>query len=237
MVIGDLLRLHLGVILYGLIKPQQFSWSATFKCIGFTTFLGIPWLLFAQQLPVFRLLYAAASVEMLVPIKLVGFVLGVGLLEETCKCLPVYFFIRGNQQLNHPLSCAFYGAMSGLGFAIAEGAHYSLRYAEGLVGGELGLGSYMLINTIRFISLPLFHAIWAGIVGYFVGLSTIYTQKSNSIIIMGIAISAVLHGLYNTYAGSLTALLVLLVSILLLGVYLNQSSQLFCNAEVGGSSG
>jgi hypothetical protein len=75
------------------------------------------------------------------------------------------------KKLRDPLSTAFYGSMSGLGFAIAEGVAYSFRYASGLSRGQLDLGSYVAANTIRFVSLPLFHAILAGIVGYFIGLT------------------------------------------------------------------
>lgn len=96
-----------------------------------------------------------------------------GVLEELCKALPVYLFLSRTGKLKEPLTSAFYGAMSGLGFAIAEGTSYSVTYALGLVEGELGFGSYVLINTIRFITLPLNHAIWACITGYFVGLAAI----------------------------------------------------------------
>ena len=86
--------------------------------------MGIPLLLFIQKVPPFSLLYGATKLPNILG-QLVGFVLGVGLLEEICKGIPVYLFLFKQGKLTEPLPPAFYGAMSGLGFAIAEGAHYS----------------------------------------------------------------------------------------------------------------
>lgn len=214
-----------GIVLYNLIKPLQFSWRDTLKCVGFTAFVGIPLLLFFQKVPPFSILYLATTTSSLI-FNLVGFVLGVGVLEEVCKAFPVYFFLLRKNKLEEPLTAAFYGAMSGLGFAIAEGAHYSLIYALSLVEGNLDFGSYFSINTVRFISLPLIHAIWAGIVGYFLGLAAINPSRQKAIAFIGIAISATLHGLYNTFANDLLGLAILTFSILLFVTYLRRSKQM-----------
>jgi RsiW-degrading membrane proteinase PrsW (M82 family) len=213
-----------GVVLYSLIKPVQFSWNRTLKCVLFTTVIGIPLLLFVQQVPPFRILYHAVTGGIL--FRLVGFILGVGVLEEICKALPVYLLLWRPQKLQDPLTAAFYGAMSGLGFAIAEGAAYSFRYAVGLSRGQLDLGSYMAANTIRFVSLPLFHAMLAGITGYFVGLAVINPSRRSAIFSIGLAIAATLHGLYNTFAGNFSGLLIIGFTILLFVTYLRRSQQL-----------
>lgn len=215
-----------GVVLYDLIKPVSFSWLDTLKCVVFTVFVGIPLLLFMQKFPLFRLLYAAADSQLgLIP-QLIGFVLGVGVLEELCKALPVYLFLLRPKKLSEPLTAAFYGAMSGLGFAIAEGGTYSLLYALGLVRGRLGLTDYVLSNTIRFVSLPLFHAILAGIVGYFLGLAAINPSRQVPIIFIGVAIAAVLHGSYDTFSGGWIGFAIITFSILLFVAYLRRSKQL-----------
>jgi protease PrsW len=213
-----------GVVLYNLIKPVQFSWWRTLKCVLFTAIIGIPLLLFVQQVPPFRVLYVAINKGLL--FRLIGFILGVGLLEELCKALPVYLLLSRPQKLQDPLSAAFYGAMSGLGFAIAEGVAYSFRYAAGLSRGQLDLGTYVAANTIRFVSLPLFHAILAGIVGYFIGLAVINPSRRSAICFIGIAIAATLHGLYNTFAGGIPGLLIIGFTILLFVTYLRRCQQL-----------
>ncbi|MBR8838247.1 MAG: PrsW family intramembrane metalloprotease [Stigonema ocellatum SAG 48.90 = DSM 106950] len=214
-----------GVVLYDLLKPTEFSWSNTLKCVLFTTFVGIPLLLFVQKVPPFSLLYTVTN-EVGLTSRILGFVLGVGILEESCKALPVYLFLLRPGKLKDPLTSAFYGAMSGLGFAMAEGVGYSRMYALILAAGQSDFGSYILSNTIRFVSLPLLHAIWAGIVGYFLGLAAINPSRSGSIIFIGVAISAVLHGCYDTFAGDLLGFAILTFSILLFVAYLRRSKQM-----------
>lgn len=215
-----------GVVLYDLIKPVWFSWVDTLKCVLFTAFVGIPLLLFMQKVPLFWLLYAAADSEIGVIPQLIGFVLGVGVLEELCKALPVYLFLLRPRKLSEPLTAAFYGAMSGLGFAIAEGGTYSLLYAFGLVEGEMRFSDYVLSNTIRFVSLPLFHAILAGTVGYFLGLAAINRSRQLPIIFIGVAIAAVLHGAYDRFSGGWIGFGIITFSILLFVAYLRRSKQL-----------
>jgi len=214
-----------GIVLYNLIKPAQFSLKLALQCVCFTAFIGIPLLLIIQKVPPFNLFYLAIKSSNIIS-QLVGFILGVGLLEEICKALPVYLFLLNKGKLNEPLTPAFYGAMSGLGFAIAEGAHYSLVYATNLVGGNLTLTGHVLFTTVRFISLPLIHAIWAGIVGYFLGLAAINPSRKNPIIFIGIVIAAVLHGLYDVFASSLIGLAILAFSILLFVTYLRRSKEM-----------
>lgn len=213
-----------GVVLYNLIRPPQFSWGNTLKCTLFTTFIGIPTLLLFQRVPPFNALYD--SVNGSLAVRALGFVLGVGLLEELCKALPVYLLLLRPGKLNNPQTSAFYGAMSGLGFAIAEGAAYSLRYAFGLSRGEIGLGTYVAANTIRFVSLPLFHAILAGIVGYFMGLAAINPSRQGAILAIGIAIASLLHGLYNTFAAGVLGPFMIGFSIVLFVSYLRRSKQM-----------
>ncbi|HEY9704738.1 MAG TPA: PrsW family glutamic-type intramembrane protease [Allocoleopsis sp.] len=211
-----------GVVLYHVIKPEKISVFQIFVAIIFTVFMGIPILLVFQKIPPFSLLYSLLKNRDVV-LQLIGFILGVGLLEESCKALPIYLFILRSEEVIHPLNSAFYGAMSGLGFAITEGVQYSLGYAVGLADGQINIGSYVLINTVRFVSLPLIHAIWAGIVGYFVGLAAINPSRKYTIIFIGITISALLHGTYNTFSNGLIGLSILAFSILLFVAYLRRS--------------
>ncbi|BAZ17279.1 hypothetical protein NIES4071_91570 [Calothrix sp. NIES-4071] len=219
-----------GVVLYDLLKPPAFSWGSTLKCSFFTAFIGIPILLFFQKVPPFTLLYKAIDQEALIG-QLIGFVLGVGVLEEACKALPVYLFLLRPGKLQDPFTSAFYGAMSGLGFAVAEGVQYSYRYALSLATGQSDFGFYVLINTIRFVSLPLYHAIWAGIFGYFIGLAAINPSRKGSILFIGLTISAVLHGSYNTFSSGLLGFGILGFSILLFVTYLNRSQQIVSEME------
>jgi RsiW-degrading membrane proteinase PrsW (M82 family) len=171
-------------------------------------------------------------------------VFGVGILEEFIKALPVYLFLVNPGKVQDPLSTAFYGAMSGLGFAISEGVNYSLQYAIGFSQGfahalrgmdrellEPSISGFLLVITIRVVCLPLFHAIWAGISGYFLGLSTFSQSQKWTIILVGLAIAAVLHGLYNTFSSNILGLLVMAFSILLFLAYLRNSQKMIRGAR------
>ena len=219
-----------GIVLYNLIKPARFSLKQTLKYVCFTAFIGIPVLLFIQRIPPFSLLYAATGSSDLI-YRLIGYVVGVGVLEELCKAVPIYLFMLRSGQLKEPFSSAFYGAMSGLGFAIAEGGLYSFTYAVNLVGGNIDIKGHMLLITVRFISLPLIHAIWAGIVGYFMGLAAINPSRKSAIIFIGISIAACLHGTYNTFSNGLIGLAILAFSILLFVTYLRRSQELIAEME------
>lgn len=215
-----------GVVLHDLIKPNEFSWRKTLACALLTTSVGIPILLMLQLVPPFSTLYAGLRHHGWLP-RVIGFVLGVGVLEEACKALPigVLAFFSPNR-LRSPASAAFYGAMSGLGFAIAEGVGYSAWYASIFSRGESSISDYILLNTIRFISLPLFHAIWAGIAGYFIGLSLFNPSRRWLIMGTGVAIAAVLHGLYDVFSDTILGVLMMAFSILLFVTYLCRSQEM-----------
>ncbi len=212
-----------GIILYNLIRPLYFSWADILKCALFTMFIGIPVLFFFQTVPPFTFLYAVKD-EIDIIKKLIGFIFGVGLLEEICKALPVYIFMLNTGKLKEPQTASFYGAISGLGFAVYEGINYAVFIYPSIANASLS--NYILVTTIRFISLPLIHAIWAGIVGYFIGLAAINPSRKKAIIFIGIAIAAILHGVYDTFAGGFIGLVTVVFSILLFATYLQRSEQI-----------
>ncbi|MDJ0704028.1 MAG: PrsW family glutamic-type intramembrane protease [Leptolyngbyaceae cyanobacterium MO_188.B28] len=223
-ILGIYYALIWGLVLHQLIKPVQFSWRHTLYCSVFTVIVGIFLLQLFQGIPLIRVLYIASDASLI--LNLLFRVLWVGVLEEVCKGLSVYLFLLRPGQLSDPLTAAFYGAISGLGFAIVEGPVYFDRSALGVSTGELDLGGFFLVNTLRLVSLPLFHAIWSGIVGYFIGLAAINPSRERSIIFIGVAIAAILHGLYDTFVSNLLGLAILIFSILLFVAYLRRSRQL-----------
>lgn len=213
-----------GWLLHRLIQPGQVAWGRAIGCALFTVFISIPLLLFVQRVPPFSLLYGVTGQGL--PGRLIGFVLGVGVLEEICKAIPVLLVLLRSRRQNHPRSIAFYGAMSGLGFAVAESGAYTVQYAIGLTRGQIDLGMYLATHTIRFVSLPLFHAVLTAIVGYFIGLSVRYPRRRVMLLLIGITIAALLHGLYNAFSGGIIGLGVVAFSFLLLIAYLDRSSRI-----------
>lgn len=212
-----------SLLLYFLIKPTGISWIWAIGSALFTALVGIPILLIVQHLPPFSFLYAATSQGLTG--RLLGFVLGVGLLEEFCKALPLLLLLRF-RRLTDLQTIAFYGAISGLGFAVSESGVYALQYAIAISRGRLDLGLYLTAHTIRFVSLPLFHAVLSGIMGYFMGLALRFPRRRYDLLIWGLAIVATLHGLYNAFSGGLPGTLIIGLSLLLFVVYLDRTPKI-----------
>src|SRR5207253_2306695 len=63
----------------------------------------------------------------------------------------------------------------------------------------IGLYAYFVASVVRIVSLPLLHAVWTALVGYFIGLSFAARRKTNAVIVTGLLIAAVLHGLYDAF--------------------------------------
>lgn len=98
-------------------------------------------------------------------------------------------------------------------------------------------GSMVTVQIVRFMSLPLLHAAWAGIAGYFIGLSLLKKKAQWVFIIIGIAAMAVLHGLYDVFIGSSSLLGIGIgigfaaVSILILMSYLSEEEKITGSVE------
>lgn len=92
----------------------------------------------------------------------VGYTLGVGLLEELTKTVPLFWHRdesvgggRGGAARRANWRGLFiWGLASGAGFGIAEGIIYSARYYNGISGPG--------IYAVRFLSCVALHAIWSG---------------------------------------------------------------------------
>jgi RsiW-degrading membrane proteinase PrsW (M82 family) len=66
--------------------------------------------------------------------------------------------------------------------------------AEGLeVGVELAVNNAL----IRAVSLVFFHAVWSGIVAYFLVVATIQKHRRVALVVVGVSAGAVLHATHN----------------------------------------
>ena len=158
--------------------------------------IGVPMLLVAQKLPIISALYSGAESKSFI-LQLLGLVLGVGLLEETCKAIPFFLFALRKKEAIRPRDGIILGMMCGFGFALAEIVQYSVWYwganayfsavattraidnpanFTGLLPRLADLsGSALLAQVSRFITAPLLHACWAGVVGFFIAAASCRT--------------------------------------------------------------
>jgi RsiW-degrading membrane proteinase PrsW (M82 family) len=147
----------------------------------------------------------------------------IGIPEEIAKAIPVLMVAwlwRSNWSSQTPRDYLFLGAVSGLVFGAAEAHHYftsALGTPAVTVNGPV-LQQVTIIYVWRFLTDPIDHACWAGITGYFIGLSITGTSRRRYVFgLVGIGIAALLHGLndWSPVNGHITWIVVTLASVLL----------------------
>ncbi len=146
-------------------------------------------------------------------------VFAVGVPEELAKLLPVVVLALVHRRLGLvPRDVLFLGAVSGLVFGAGEAATYVTDYMP--QAGLVGVGATIL-SVWRFVTDPVVHALWAGIAGYFVGLAVQYRTPGRALALAGIglAISALLHGVNDRLGVNVLWVLVAVVSALLFLAY------------------
>jgi len=124
-----------------------------------------------------------------------GFMVGVGLLEESVKALPLLWYTNSVGNLSWR-AMILWGLASGIGFGVSEGISYSADFYNGILSAD--------IYVVRFVSCVALHAIWSASVAVF-----IYQQRDLVESAVGpwewlnaaftvVIVSTFLHGLYDT---------------------------------------
>ncbi|NJL29871.1 MAG: PrsW family intramembrane metalloprotease [Thermoanaerobaculia bacterium] len=185
-----------GLLLNLCLRPGKVGAQRVAIVGGFTAFLGINLLLLVQKLPVISELYRATESASFLG-QMIGYVLGVGILEEGVKALPLYWLFIHLRKPTTVREASYLGTVSGLAFGVAEAVWYSILYVVWRQQGWLGDADYVAVQLLRFITLPLLHALWAGILGYFIGLAANFRHRAHALVIVGWAAVAMLHGLYD----------------------------------------
>jgi RsiW-degrading membrane proteinase PrsW (M82 family) len=174
--------------------------------------------------------------------QLTGYVLGVGVREEMTKAMPLLVLALFSARLKSPLTGLVLGFMSGIGFAVAENVLYVYKTVSHAVSvtqetGQLGnLVMPVYNNVIRMAMGPFVHGCLSGIFGYFIALGAADSRRRFFLFLAGLAVSASLHGLYDTVVGysPLAALLVQALTYLLLMTYVLKARGLASAHEIGG---
>ena len=190
------------------------------KAIGifFLTQLAAVVFVNLQSLPIISSLYSFTDSPSFMK-RIIGFTLGVGVLEETIKALPLFFILRQTKKPLIPQTMVYYGLISGIGFGVLEGVLYQTTLNK-----ELGYGEAFFMNIARLTSLPFLHAIWAAIAGYFLSFAFLFPLHRKGLFVLAIIIPAILHGFYDTFGWSLIGLASTVLSVILLMYYLKRSA-------------
>lgn len=141
-------------------------------------------------------------------VRLLGFVFGIGLREEVAKVIGVAWLTRftfgQRRMLASPLDAMIVGSLSGLGFAAIENIDYlerfqfldKLNYTFGRYTDNLTFRGSMS----RVMLTPFVHAVWSGILAYFVFLALSLPGRNRArLAVVGLGLAAGLHGLYNFF--------------------------------------
>ncbi len=114
---------------------------------------------------------------------LAGSALAIGVIEESCKFIPLALLLYRKRYFNEHTDGVIYFALAGLGFGVPENILYTLQF-----GASAGIG--------RVILTPFFHAAITAIVGYFLVKRKLAGLTPWGIIVpLGVAM--ILHGLYD----------------------------------------
>ena len=209
-----------AVFFYHVFPTPEARLSTAALCFFATGVLSISVLLMAYHLPPLIWMVEWFKSESFVH-HMLAFIFAVALPEELCKALPLFVLLKKSDPLS-PQLMVFYGLMSGLGFGIYEGVDYQMernfRYASS--GAE-----YYLLNVLRLTTLPFLHAMWTGIAGYFIGFAGLYPRRQSGLMLIGIALPVLLHGLYNTFNRTIIGLGFALLTVLALNLYLARSAE------------
>ncbi|MCB0520814.1 MAG: PrsW family intramembrane metalloprotease [Lewinellaceae bacterium] len=198
-----------GVILKKFVLNDAGAWRLGIASFFFTGIAGVWLLLFIYRtfLPNFYLNLPDSKNAL---VSLFGFIFQVGLWEEMLKALPLLIVLRLLKLKVKPIHLVTIGVFSGLGFAAFENLHYgenavfstySLTRDYGVQGLVTGVQNAMVITMLRAVSLVFCHAVWSGIVSYFVATAMIRRERVAALIITGIAVAASVHGVYDWLAG------------------------------------
>jgi len=121
----------------------------------------------------------------------------VALTEEFVKFGAVRIAAYRSKEFNEVMDGIVYCVIAALGFATLENILYALKY---------GLLTTLLRDVL---SVPS-HALWGGLMGYFIGLAKMYGKERVNVF-KGLFIAVLLHGLYDFIAFSFNAVTSLLM--------------------------
>ncbi len=133
------------------------------------------------------------------PRNLLPWVYGVGFAEEVTKALPILvaaLCLRWIWKITMDVRVwMFLGTISGLAFGVRESVLYTSSYlTAGPLKGDMAIPLILAFAQRVFVD-GFQHAVWAGIAAFFIGMGVNYRRRRIPLILFGITLPAVLHGL------------------------------------------
>jgi RsiW-degrading membrane proteinase PrsW (M82 family) len=194
-----------ALLLYRLFADRDLSFRLAFGTVLFTCFIGLPIL----ELWLFTPVYITdwLITRNFLAFRLSGYVFGVGVREELTKAIPLVLLALFTTKMRKPINGLLLGMMSGIGFAGAENVYYVFRTLEESLRAmkETGHAGYLVMpvynNVVRMAMTPFLHACFSAIFGYFIALGVAQRRHRLVFFLLGLSLSSLLHGLYDTFVG------------------------------------
>ncbi|MCX6720215.1 MAG: PrsW family intramembrane metalloprotease [Candidatus Staskawiczbacteria bacterium] len=118
--------------------------------------------------------------------------------EEIFKYLVIRVKVVDSHHLDEPVDVMLYMVVSALGFAAVENILYLFAPMGQMSIDEL-IGRALLVTFIRFIGATFLHTLCSAVIGYFLAISFCHVKSRHIVIVAGIIMATVLHGLYDFF--------------------------------------
>ena len=207
-----------GLVIWLFVRPERIGLLDIVRVSLFTSVMGVFIVGILSRLPgVAQLIGAARDTGMVQ--RVAGYIFGVGFSEEAVKALPILWIFLRNREPGTLREITYLGCVSGFAFGVSESVGYSLFYAQNVLRGDMPLGVYVVVQLTRLITLPLLHAVWSGIAAQFIALGVETPRMRRGLILAGVAIAALLHGLYDLLSSTILGFAFAVLTVLLFIAY------------------
>jgi RsiW-degrading membrane proteinase PrsW (M82 family) len=98
-------------------------------------------------------------------------------------------------------------------YGVVEYDEFVERLASSIPSLVEEYGRLVVVQVIRFISLPILHAVWTGLVGY--ASARAFLERRWGLLFSGLGVAASLHGLYNFFSPTAYSLVVSAASVMM----------------------
>jgi RsiW-degrading membrane proteinase PrsW (M82 family) len=229
-----------SLLLYRLFADRDLSFRLAFGTVLFTCFIGLPILELWLFTPVD--ITGWLITRNFLAFRLSGYVFGVGVREELTKAIPLILLALFTTKMRKPINGLLLGMMSGIGFAGAENVYYVYRTLEESLRAmkETGMAGYLVMpiynNVVRMAMTPFLHACFSAIFGYFIALGVGQRRHRFVFFLLGLSLSSLLHGLYDTFVGEsvLLGVAIQCTAFFLVMTYILKARGLSSARELGG---
>ena len=121
--------------------------------------------------------------------------MGIALVEELFTYVAVKWTVLSHPEFDEPVDAMLYMIILALGFAALE----NMLVLMPIIKGSLLPDKAIAISVLRFAGATFLHALASGTVGYFLALSLLEPKKRWRLLMTGLGIATVLHGLFNFF--------------------------------------